>query len=98
MPTEADISGTQGSIRLTNRFYEPSATIEFFKNTIKDKEVIKVDRSEGFGYHYEATHVTECIRNGMTESNIMTFNESILLMETLDMIRKKAGIVYPSDQ
>ena len=97
LPTEADIAGSEGTLKLTNRFYEPSATIRFFKNTIKESEEIPVERSEGFGYHYEAAHVTKCIQDGLTESPVMTFKDSELLIETLDKIRSIAGIHYPAD-
>ena len=98
LPTEAVISGSLGSIKLTNRFYEPSATIKYFTETIKENTTIEVETSKGFGYHYEAEHVTECILNGIKESNIMRFADSILLIDTLDTIRKKAGINYPADK
>lgn len=98
LPTEADIGGSKGGIRLTNRFYEPSATIEYYTNTIREKETIPVLKTNGYGYHFEAQHVNDCLKQGLTESPVMTFNDSILLIEVLDTIRKKAGIHYPSDE
>ncbi len=97
LATEADISGTEGRIRLTSRFYEPSATVEFYKGRPDSKELIHVHKEEGFGYQYEARHVNECLRNGLTESNIVSFADTMLLMETLDKIKKMAGIHYPAD-
>jgi predicted dehydrogenase len=61
------------------------------------REIIPVEREEGWGYQYEARHVGECLRNGKTESDIMSFADTILLMETLDEIRQKAGIHYDVD-
>jgi len=98
LATEADISGTDGRIRLTSRFYEPSATVEFYKGRPDSKELIPVHKEKGFGYQYEARHVNECLRNGLTESNIVSFADTMLLMEMLDKIRTIAGIYYPSDQ
>jgi predicted dehydrogenase len=97
LATEADISGTKGRIRLTTRFYEPSAAIEFYPDRKDSRQVIPVEKEAGFGYQYEARHVNECLRKGMTESDIMSFADTILLMETLDEIRRTAGIRYPSD-
>lgn len=34
---------------------------------------------------------------GLTESPVMSHNDSLLLMETLDAIRAKAGIRYDAD-
>jgi len=98
LATEADICGTEGRIRLTSRFYEPSSTIEFSKGKADTKQVIPVHKEQGFGYQYEARHVNDCLRNGLTESNIVSFADTILLMETLDKIRKVAGIHYPTDK
>ena len=98
LATEADICGGEGRIRLTSRFYEPSSTIEFSKGKADTKQVIPVHKEQGFGYQYEARHVNDCLRNGLTESNIVSFADTILLMETLDKIRKVAGIHYPTDE
>ena len=98
LATEADICGTEGRVRLTSRFYEPSSTIEFSKGKTDPKEIIAVHKEQGFGYQYEARHVNDCLRNGLTESNTVSFADTLLLMETLDKIRKIAGIHYPSDQ
>jgi len=97
LATEADICGTEGRIRLTSRFYEPSATVEFYKEREDSREIIPVTKEAGFGYQYEARHVNDCLRKGLTESPIVSFADTLLLMETLDKIRKIAGIHYPSD-
>ncbi|MEO6851995.1 MAG: hypothetical protein ABI203_07610, partial [Mucilaginibacter sp.] len=83
--------------RLTSRFYEPSTTVEFYSHRTDSREVIPVHKEAGFGYQYEARHVNDCLMNGMTESNVVTFSDSILLMEIMDKIRKIAGINYPTD-
>jgi len=98
LATEADISGTEGRIRLTSRFYEPSAIVEFYGGKPDSKEIIPVHKEQGFGYQYEARHVNECLRKRLTESNVVSFADTILLMETLDKIRKIAGIHYPADE
>jgi predicted dehydrogenase len=97
LATEADICGSEGRIRLTSRFYEPSSTIEFYKERVDSREVIPVHKEQGSGYQYEARHVNECLQNGLTESPVVTFEDTILLMETLDKIRAIAGIRYPAD-
>lgn len=98
MATEADICGTEGRIRLASRFYEPSSTLEFIKGKGDPKEVVPVHKEQGFGYQYEARHVNDCLRSGLTESNIVSFADTLILMETLDKIRKIAGIHYPADE
>jgi predicted dehydrogenase len=97
LPTEADICGTEGRIKLTSGFYEPSSIIEFYKGRTTEKQIIPVEKEGGFGYQYEARHVNECLRNSLTESNIVSFANTISMMETLDKVRHLAGVRYPAD-
>jgi len=97
LATDMDICGSEGRIRLTSKFYEPSATIEFYKGR-EEKQIIPVEKETGTGYQYEARHVNECLRNGLTESPVIPFAETIERMETLDKIRHIAGVRYPADE
>lgn len=97
LATDADISGDTGRIRLTTRFYEPSATIEYYPERVESLQVIPVEKGPGWGYHYEASHVCECLRKGLSESPVMTHADTMLMMQTLDEIRMKAGIRYLVD-
>lgn len=36
-----------------------------------------------------------CLRDGKIESEGMSWEESIVIMETLDQVRKQGGVVYP---
>ena len=98
LPTQAEINGTEGCITLTTRFYEPSATIQLSKKVPYEREIIPVDKVAGFGFQYEARHVNECLKKRLLESPVMTHTDTLLLMEILDTIRKKARIEYPADQ
>ena len=95
--TEADIGGTKCRLRLTSRFYAPSANIELFTGREDSKQIIPVHKEPGSGYQFEARHVGECLRKGLIESPVMTHADSLLIMETLDRIRAAAGIHYPAD-
>jgi predicted dehydrogenase len=95
--TEADVCGTSGRIRLSHRFYAPDSAIEYYPDAVSNRELTHVEREKGWGYQYEARHVGECLRNNLTESPVMSFADSILLIETLDSIRQKAGIHYDVD-
>ncbi len=98
MATGADINGDAGRIRLTNRFHGPTTSIEYYTGTVDTKEEITFEKSKGTGYEYEAQHVTDCLIEGLKESPIMKHSDTLLLMETLDRIREKAGIIYPHDK
>ncbi|MEX6686948.1 Gfo/Idh/MocA family oxidoreductase [Danxiaibacter flavus] len=97
LATDADICGDKGRIRLTTRFYEPSATIEYYPQHVDSKQIVEVDKEPGFGYQYEARHVNECLKKGLTESPIMSFDDTLKLMEMLDKVRSLGGVKYPED-
>ena len=97
LSTEADIAGTNGRIRLGNRFYAPDTTIEFFDGKPDSRQEIPFHKEPGYGYQYEARHVQDCLQKGLLESPVMSFADTLLQMETLDRIRKAAGIIYPHD-
>ena len=89
-PTEAIIHCEKGTIKLQSRFHEPtSITIE----SEKGKETLNF-KSDTFGYNYEIAHFNQLIRDGKTESDIMTFEFSELLIKTLDDVRMKIGLEY----
>jgi len=95
--TDADISGTKSRVRLTARFYAPSAAVELYRGREDSREIIPVHKEEGSGYQYEARHVGECLRKGLIESPVMSHDDSLLIMETMDRIRLAAGIHYSAD-
>jgi predicted dehydrogenase len=95
-PVEAMIAGTQGRIHMRNRFHNALGTLEM----VTGRDIvtkIEVASEEGFGYQFEARHVGDCLRKGFTESLVMSLDDSLMLMETLDKIRKIAGIRYSVD-
>ena len=98
LPTEADISGSKGRLRLTHRFYAPESTLEFYPEKMDSRQIISFHNPvRGWGYHYEVKHVCECLEIGLTESPVMTLGNSLELMQVLDEIRQKAGIKYDAD-
>lgn len=97
LPTQAEICGAKAGITLTTRFYEPSARIELYHEIKGERKIIAVEKEDGFGYLYEARHVNDCLKKGLTESPVMTHADTLLLMETMDAIRKIAGIKYAVD-
>tara|TARA_R110002049_G_scaffold123874_1_gene279202 strand:+ start:2642 stop:3628 length:987 start_codon:yes stop_codon:yes gene_type:complete len=82
-PTEAIFYCEKGTITLNGGFFMPTTvtitsngkaeTIDFNYKTI--------------GYNYEALHFNELIRQGKTESDIMTFEFSKQLIKLLDDVR-----------
>jgi predicted dehydrogenase len=96
-PVEATITGVDGYIRMSNRFHNATANVEMIKGSLP-AEVGAVHKEVGYGYQFEARHVVECLQNNLKESTVMSLADSLLLIETLDRIRKMCGIRYPADK
>jgi predicted dehydrogenase len=94
LETDADIFGTAGRIRLTSRFYEPSATIQYYPGHVESRTLVPLEREPGFGYQFEARHVGECLSQGLIESPGWGLDDTLKLMATLDRIRVAMGLVY----
>ncbi len=52
---------------------------------------------DGNGYHYEAAEVGRLIREGRIESDIMSWQDSMHVMEAMDRIRGVWGLRYPME-
>jgi predicted dehydrogenase len=95
-PVEAMIAGTEGRIVMRNRFHNAVGTVEVVLGR-GEPRIIEVPQETGFGYQFETRHVNECLLKGLTESPVMTHADTLMLMETLDRIRKSCNIRYSVD-
>ncbi|MFD0750340.1 Gfo/Idh/MocA family protein [Mucilaginibacter calamicampi] len=96
LATEAEVCGTKARVKLTPDFYTASANVELYADG--GKKDIPVNRESGFGYQYEARHVNECLRAGLSESPVIPHDYTIMLMGILDKIRGLAGVSYIEDK
>lgn len=92
-----DIGGTEGRIRFTHRMHGPTTQLEYYTGAVDTRQLIATEQAKGNGYEYEIRHVNECLQNNLTASPILTHEFTLLLMQTLDVIRAKAGICYAVD-
>jgi predicted dehydrogenase len=92
-PVEAVIAGTKGRILMKNRFHNSTCQLELVIGK-EAAQPVEVYRETGYGYQFEARHVGECLRKGLTESPVMTHADTLEMMETLDRIREACGIKY----
>jgi len=89
-PTEAIIECEHATIKINSRFHSPSnVTI----TTPEKLNTIDFDYST-IGYNYEIIHFNNLIKQGKTESNIMTFSCSRKLIKLLDKVSKKIDLKY----
>jgi predicted dehydrogenase len=86
------IYGTRGRIHLPNFVFSRGADLylEGQKQRCEPEFVSN-------GYNYEAEEVMNCIREGRTESGIMSLAESLVIMETMDRVRAQNGFRYPGE-
>ena len=65
-------------------------------NGIKINKKIEF-RANHNGYEYEFVESVRCINNGMIESGSMPLCDTIYVMEAMDKLRAKWGLVYPGE-
>lgn len=92
-PTQTEYWFERGYMVLNPKWFIPT-NITLWKEG-EEVQTLPKEHSEGFGYQYEAAHVMECLDQGKIESDKMTWQTSLDLMETLDRIRIDAGIFFP---
>jgi dihydrodiol dehydrogenase / D-xylose 1-dehydrogenase (NADP) len=90
---EAHIIGTNGSIKLDPFFFRSTKALVTVQNSQKIYDL----PFEGNGYNYEALEVMNCMREGKLESGILPLDETISIMETMDIIRGQWGFKYPNE-
>jgi len=94
-PTKAEIFGTKGMITLHSRWHESNKlTVTLLSGETRDYEF----EYNGKGYNFETIEVMKCLSNDKLESDFMSLEFSRKLMNLLDQIREKTGIIYPEDQ
>lgn len=89
-PTEAIFYCEKGILKINSLFHAPS-TVSITANG-KEKTI-----NFGYstvGYNFEAIHFNNLLRQGKTESDIMTFSFSKKLIKLLDIVSKQIGLEY----
>ena len=93
-PIEAWIHGDQGCIRMHHRFHHATQASLYEKDELMATHDLPY---VGNGYYHEALEVMDCLREGKTQSDKMSHQDSLTLMQSLDLGRQKIGLEYPLD-
>ena len=89
-PTQAIFECEHATIRINSRFHEPSSV-----SILQDGQEEKIEFPyTTIGYSYEIEHFNNLLRNGQTESDVMTFEMSRNLIKTLDNVRNLIHLEY----
>ena len=101
----ARIQGTKGEIQVFGPLYRPlqyrvlkvggeRGVVEDVHCPIpkdKNREGSVAGEGWGHGMYWEADEVARCLRDGKLESDGIPWEESLLIMETMDEIRRQGG-------
>ncbi|MEK4009241.1 Gfo/Idh/MocA family protein [Paenibacillus sp. FSL H3-0333] len=91
---EAYIYGTEGRIVVNGTLVNPKSAELYVNGELA--EGFEDDRAS-VGYCFEAEEVGRCLQAGLTESPVMTLDESVALMKLLDEVRAQWGLKYPGE-
>jgi predicted dehydrogenase len=92
--TTAVVFGAHGRIEIQGRFYAPTR----FTVVRDDGTHWTYDGVVDAGMQYEAAEVARCVAAGLTESPSMTWQGTIDVLRTLDEVRSRIGLIYPSEE
>ena len=89
-PTEAIFTFEKAVVKINTRFNAP-ATVTVLENGAE--ETIGFN-CKTIGYNFETEHFNALLREGKTESDLMSFEFSKNLIKTLDKVRSIIGLTY----
>ncbi|MYH60278.1 MAG: Gfo/Idh/MocA family oxidoreductase [Caldilineaceae bacterium SB0675_bin_29] len=88
------ISGTQGEIRADARWWAPSGFT--ISRDGYEPETVRPDII-GNGWNYQAVECGRCLREGLTEHELLPHDESRAIMRLMDGLREDWGLRYPME-
>ena len=100
IPNRAEVFGKKGSMSLNRLFHNTDTVVmpdgkEVKYPLNKGRYPFIFDNSAGLGF--EAQHVRECLLKGLKESPVVTHEDTMIVAETMESIRKQVGVVYNQD-
>lgn len=91
--TTAMIGGTEGRIEIDGDFYRPTS----FTVVRGDGSWWAYDREIDGGFQYQVAEVARRVAEGATESPVITLDNTLEVMRTMDEIRRQIGVSYPGE-
>lgn len=96
------IQGTKGEIQVDGPAFRPTHWRFIPRLTHEEKvagegqvEEHDCPIEEGHGMFFEADECARCIRDRKLESEVIGWEESVVIMEVMDKVRRQAGMRYP---
>ena len=94
-PNTASVLGTVARIEIDRVWYTPTS----IRVVGADGSVLEEFRSEvtGRGMHFQAEAVERLVAEGNLHGDLLTIDDSVAIMGTLDAIREEIGLRYPGE-
>jgi predicted dehydrogenase len=88
----ATITGTEARLEVDAPFFRSQG----FTVIERDDTPERFERPyEGNGLRFQAIEVARCVREGLQESPVLPWRETVDVMETLDEVRRQIGLRFP---
>lgn len=94
------IQGTKGEIQVEGPAFCPTR-YRLIPAKLGQEKAAPIDEKDftfpgnGKGMYYEADEAARCLRDRKLESDGLTWEESVVIMEVMDEVRKQGGLTYP---
>jgi predicted dehydrogenase len=95
-PTRAAVCGTRAMLDIEGDFYSAGVPVRLVApdGTRLDEYAFPV---AGHRLDFEAAEVARCLADGLTESPLMPWSETLAVMATMDAVRAEVGVRYPGE-
>ena len=91
-PCTAVIAGLNGYLEVNRTFYNPtSMRLTLFDGTVTEYP----SDYKGHGLREQAVEFARVVKSGAKESPILTWDDTIAIMEIMDTVRSQIGLKYP---
>lgn len=93
-PGTARIFGTEGFIEIPPRFHHPDRIV-LHRSGAEPEELVRPP--QGAGYSHELVEVSECLREGRTESSVMPLADTLAVQRILNEASERLGVFHRED-
>ncbi len=93
-PCEAIITGSEGYIRIPMFFAAQGFSVHKEGHEVQNHD-FPFESNENFSF--EIQHMQDCVDQGLTQSPILSNDESVQVMQTMDTLREQWGLKYESE-
>jgi len=94
-PGACRIFGTKGWIEIPPRFHHPDRIV-LHRTGAEPEELVRPP--QGVGYCHELVEVSECVREGRTESSVMPLADTLAVQRTLNEAAERLGVLHQEDE